>query len=44
MATRIQMVVKRRMKLSNVEDVGQMRRSHGTSMNRMTKADALDFD
>ena len=41
MAARIQFVVKRRMKASNVEDVGQMRRSQGTSIKRMTKVEAL---
>lgn len=41
MLARIQLVVKRRMKPSNLEDVGQIRRRKGTSTKRMTNADAL---
>lgn len=31
------------MKLSNLEDVGQIRRRNGTSMKTMMKADALQY-
>lgn len=42
-AARIQLVVKRRMKASNLADVGQMRSRKGTSMKRMMNEQALQW-
>lgn len=41
MRARIELVVNLRMNSSNVGDVGQIRRRNGTSIKRMTNAEAL---